>query len=85
MGDPGHTPANVKLLLPPRQSRGNSLSGLGCIKSICCALVPSDKPDETTIVAPARSQVARIARKLVGKRRLGRDERSNLGLMSTLL
>jgi len=23
--EPGHTPANVKLLLPPRQSRGNSL------------------------------------------------------------
>jgi hypothetical protein len=24
VGKPGHTPGNVKLLLPPRQSRGNS-------------------------------------------------------------
>jgi hypothetical protein len=30
VGKPGHTPGNVKLLLPPRQSRGNSqcISGL---------------------------------------------------------
>jgi hypothetical protein len=25
-----HTPANVKLMMPPRQSRGTALYGLGC-------------------------------------------------------